>query len=305
MRRTPVALLATSALIGALVTTGCATTGPGARANAKLIVVAAENVWGSIAKQLGGEQVEVVSLVDNPATDPHDYEPTASDARAVAMARLVIVNGVGYDTWASKLLAANPVNDRQVIDVGKLAGAARGANPHLWYNPSDVHATVEAISAAFAKADPSAAADFSARRTAFEKSDLAAYDSLIASIKAKFAGTPIGVSESVFAMLAQALGLKILTPPSFQRAISEGTDPTAADKATIDRQIKQRKIKVFVYNSQNATPDVRTQVSAAKAAGVPVVTVTETLTPSSATFTEWQIAQLHALIDALEKGTDT
>jgi zinc/manganese transport system substrate-binding protein len=302
MRRTPVALLA---IVGVLVASGCATAGPSARANAKLIVVAAENVWGSIATQLGGEQVEVVSLVDNPATDPHDYEPTAADARAVAMAGLVIVNGAGYDTWASKLLAANPVNDRQVIDVGKLAGAARGANPHLWYNPSDVHATVEAISAALAKADPSAAADFSARRTAFENSDLAAYDSLIANIKAKFVGTPIGVSESVFAMLAQALGLKVLTPSSFQRAISEGTDPTAADKATIDRQIKQRKIRVFVYNSQNATPDVRAQVSAANAAGIPVVTVTETLTPSSATFTQWQIAQLHALIDALEKGIDT
>ena len=284
---------------------GCATTGRRVTASTKLIVVAAENVWGSIARALGGDKVEVASLIDNPATDPHDYEPTAADARAVAMARLVIVNGIGYDAWASKLVATNPATGREVINVGKLVGAGADANPHRWYNPADVHAVVTAVAAALAKADPGDADYFAAQRQNYETSALAGYDALIARIKSQYAGTPVGTSESIFAMLAPALGLKVLTPSAFQRAISEGTDPTATDKATIDAQIKKHEIKVYVYNTQNATPDVRAQIAEAKAAGIPVTAITETIVPSSASFTTWQEAQLRALADALRHGAAT
>jgi zinc/manganese transport system substrate-binding protein len=266
-------------------------------------VVAAENFWGSIAAQLGGSHVSVQSLIDNPDADPHEYEPTAADARAIATADLVLVNGVGYDTWATKLAAAEPAPNRTVLDVGQLLGVPDGGNPHRWYNPDDVTKVVQQLTRDFAEADPGDAAAFTSQESTFENRTLAEYKQVVADIKGRFAGTPVGASESIFAMVAPALGLDLLTPPSVLKAISEGTDPTATDKATVDEQIASKKIKVYVYNSQNATPDVQSQVNAAKAAGNPVTTITETMVPATGTWQEWQTRQLVALRDALAKAT--
>jgi len=293
------ARLAAASAVVAVLLSGCTTTVARGAAGAELRVVAAESLWGSIASQLGGDKVEVTSLIDNPATDPHDYEPTTVDARAVATAQLVIANGVGYDTWVSKLLAANPSSGRDVVEVGTVVGAAQDDNPHRWYNPADVRRVAAAITTALSKADPADTGYFASQRQAFETVGLARYDALIAEIKATYAGTRVGASESIFAMLAPALGLDLITPPSFLRAISEGTEPTAGDKSTIDAQIQNREIAAYVYNVQNATPDVRAQVDAAKAAGIPVTTITETLTPPNATFQDWQCAQLISLEHAL------
>jgi zinc/manganese transport system substrate-binding protein len=266
-------------------------------------VVAAENFWGSIAEQLGGGHVKVTSIIDNPDADPHDYEPTAADARTVASAQYAIVNGIGYDAWAPKLLAANPGSDRTELTVGDLVGVKEGGNPHRWYSPADVHAVIEKITADYKTIDPADAADFDKQKTAFETSTLAQYNQLVADIKSKYAGTPIGASESLVSPLAEGLGLKMLTPDSFLTAISEGADPTAQDKATIDQQIASKQIKVYVYNSQNATPDVQAQVKAVTAQGIPIATVTETLSPAGATFQDWQVAQLKVIQQALAKAT--
>ncbi|MBB4891131.1 zinc/manganese transport system substrate-binding protein [Streptomyces olivoverticillatus] len=266
-------------------------------------VVAAENFWGSIAAQLGGGHVHVASIIANPDTDPHDYEPTAADARTVAGARYAIVNGVGYDAWADKLLAANPAAGRAELKVGDLAGVKPGGNPHRWYAPDDVHQVIEKITEDYKKADPADAAYFDQRKKDFETKDLATYNKLIADIKSTYHGTPIGASESIVSPLADGLGLKMLTPRTFLDAMSEGADPTAKDKAAIDDQIKNKQIKVYVYNTQNSTPDVQAQVKEAKDAGIPVAAVTETLTPADATFQQWQTAQLQGIEQALAKAT--
>ncbi|MFC4034713.1 metal ABC transporter solute-binding protein, Zn/Mn family [Streptomyces polygonati] len=266
-------------------------------------VVAAENFWGSIAEQIGGSHVTVTSIINNPDADPHDYEPTAADAREMATAQYAIVNGIGYDSWATKLVDANPAPGRTVLTVGDLVGIKDGGNPHRWYSPSDVHHVIEQITADYKKADPADAAYFDAQKTTFETQTLGEYNSLIADIKAKYAGTPIGASESIVSPLADGLGLKMLTPYSFLSAISEGSDPSAQDKATIDHQIATKQIKLYVYNSQNATPDVQEQVKAAKANGIEVATVTETLTPAGASFQQWQVAELKGLQQALAKAT--
>jgi zinc/manganese transport system substrate-binding protein len=266
-------------------------------------VVAAENFWGSIASQLGGSHVKVTSIINNPDADPHSYEPTASDARTVAGAQYTIVNGIGYDTWADKLLAANPVSGRDDLKIGDLVGIKPGGNPHRWYSPDNVHQVIEKITADYKKIDPADAADFDKLKNTYETTTLAPYNQLISGIKAKYAGTPIGASESIVSPLAAGLGLKMLTPDTFLSAVSEGTDPTAKDKAAIDQQIADKKIKVYVYNSQNATPDVQAQVKAAKANGIPVATVTETLTPAGATFQAWQVRQLQGIQQALAKAT--
>jgi zinc/manganese transport system substrate-binding protein len=268
----------------------------------RLRVVAAENFWGSIAAQLGGDQVRVTSVIHNPATDPHDYEPTAADARSLAEARLVVVNGLGYDPWADKLLDANPVDGRDVIDVGDLVGLKKGDNPHRWYSPPDVQMVVDAITASYKKLDPGHTAYYDARRAAFRSRALAEYDALIARIRARYASVQVGASESIFEPLARSLGLKLLTPTGLLNAVSEGGEPSASDKAEADRQLARHQVKVWIYNSQNATPDVKRLTSEAQAAGIPVTTVTETLTPESATFEQWQSRELQALAAALAKG---
>ena len=288
---------------------GCSTSpatgaSPGPSGSSTVItVVAAENFWGSLAEQLGGEHVKVTSIIDNPDADPHDYEPTAADGRAIATARLTIVNGVGYDAWASKLTAANPNAGRTDLTVGDLVGAKDGDNPHRWYNPDNVRAVIDRITADYQKIDPADSAFFGAQHDAVLNTNLKTYFDTIAAIRTAYAGTPVGASESIFAMLAPATGLDLRTPAPFLKAISEGTDPTAADKATIDAQIAQKQIKVYVYNSQNATPDVQAQVTAAKARGIPVTTITETLTPAGASFQQWQVTQLDALQKALAEAT--
>jgi zinc/manganese transport system substrate-binding protein len=308
-RRAAALAAAAVAATVAMLATSCATkssTPGGNSTGARLHVVAAENFWGSIATQLGGAKVEVDSIITNPDTDPHDYEPSSADARSLANAQVVIDNGIGYDPWVARLLAANHVTGQHVVTVGDVVGVAAGGNPHRWYNPDDVDKVVAAIIVAYQTADPADAAYFTTQQHAFETVGLAKYHTIISQIRATYAATPVGASESIFAMIAPALGLNLLTPPTFLRAISEGTDPTSADKQTIDSQIKTHAIKVYVYNSQNATPDVQEQVHAANAAGIPVTTITETLAPASATFEDWQVSELTALQAALaaaSKGT--
>ena len=276
------------------------TTSSGARI---VHVVAAENSWGSLAAQLGGTHATVRNIIDNPSADPHDYEPTTADAIAMARAQLTVVNGVGYDTWASKLIAANPVPGRVLLNVGDVVGAAADGNPHRWYSPTDVRTMLDAFTAGYIKVDPADTAYFNRQHQTVLARNLKPYFDLVAAIKSRYAGTPIGASESVVTPLAAALGLRLLTPAPFLRAISEGADPSAQDKSLIDRQISRREIKVYVYNSQNATPDVQAQVNAARNAGIAVTTLTETLTPAGASFQDWQVRELRALQHALAETT--
>jgi zinc/manganese transport system substrate-binding protein len=268
-----------------------------------LRVVAAENFWGSIASQLGGSRVSVQSVIVNPDTDPHSYEPTAADGVRLAESQVAIVNGIGYDLWASKLIAANPSNSRLVLNVGDLLGLKEGDNPHQWYSPSSVRRVIDQIVADYKRLDPKDSAYFDRQRTAFETKGLAEYDRLIAQIRARYAGVPVGYSESIFQPLGQALGLGLLTPYSFAKAIAEGSDVSASDKQTVDAQAQQRLIKVWVYNSQNATPDVQRVNQLARAAHIPVTTITETLSPASASFEQWQVAELQNLERALHQAT--
>jgi zinc/manganese transport system substrate-binding protein len=243
--------------------------------------------------------VHATSIITNPDTDPHDYTPTASDGQLVAQSKLAIVNGLGYDNWAERLLQASPAGGRVVLNVGDVLGLAPGSNPHQWYSPSHVERVTEEIARDFERVDPADAGYFAGRMRSFLATGLARYDALRRQIRARFAGTPVGYSESIFQPLGQDLGLKLMTPYSFAKAISEGTDVTAADKRTVDRQVEDRVVKAWVYNRQNTTPDVQRVNELARAAHIPIVAITETLSPASASFQQWQASQLEALARAL------
>jgi len=298
-------VLAVILVLGAACIAGCDKSDPGAgtATGGRLQVVAAENFWGSIAAQLGGDRVRVSSIIVNPSTDPHSYEPSAQDARTIAGAKLAIVNGIGYDNWAPKLLAASPLTGRTVLNVGQLLGLQEGDNPHQWYSPASVQKVIERIVADYDRLDPAGAAYYAQRERMFETVDLASYDQLRKEIRSRYAGTPVGYSESIFRPLGEDLHLRLLTPYSFAKAVAEGTDVTAEDKQAVDRQAEDRQIKVWVFNSQNVTPDVQRVNELAKAKGIPIATVTETLDPAQDTFEQWQVAELEGLMRALEEAT--
>lgn len=296
------ALLA-ALLLGASLLSGCGLASPPTAGSHVIQVVATENFWGSIAAQVGGAHVQVTSIISDPNVDPHNYEPTAQNARAFAGARYVIVNGAGYDAWADRLLQANPVSGRRTLNAGDFLGAHAGDNPHLWYNPDFVTRVVEKIRDDLKALEPGDAAALDQSAQTYLTTGLEQYHALINAIKAAYSGTPVGATESIFAYLAPALGLNLITPYSYLQAVSESQDVSAADEVTVERQIAQKRIKILVYNSQNTPGNIQALITQAHAAGIPVATLTETLSPASATFQDWQTRQLKGILDALKQAT--
>lgn len=269
-------------------------------------VVAAEAQWGSIVQAIGGSHVHVVDLIDNPTVDPHAYEPTPRDADAVAHANLVVVNGLGYDAWASQLATAAGGSIR-VLDLGAALGYHLGDNPHRWYALDAVRNEVPSLIVhALDEARPGARLRRGFERGAehFADHTFEPVAALATTIATRFAGTPIGASESIASPLALSLRLNLETPASFLRAISEGDEPTASDLATIDRQISSHRIAVYLDNTQNETPEVQAQMALCRKVGIPVVAITET-PPTNRSYVAWQAGQLRALLAALEDSRGT
>jgi zinc/manganese transport system substrate-binding protein len=293
--------LLTAAVSGVMAVAGVSACGLGdlPSGSGKVELVAAENFWGSIASQIGGDHAHVTSMIVNPDTDPHDYQPTPADAKLVARAKYVIVNGAGYDAWADKLLAANPVAGRVVLTVANFVGKKEGDNPHMWYSPAFVEKVVDKIASDLAAVDPGDAAYFDQQRVAYQSTGLKAYHDTIDAIKKKYANTPVGATESIFSYQAADAGLNLITPPDYLKAISEGVDPSPSDKAIVLKQINGKMIKVLVFNTQNSTPEVKSLVDKAAAKGIPIAHVTETLSPANLTFQDWQTRQLKELLAAL------
>jgi zinc/manganese transport system substrate-binding protein len=288
-------------LIGAIVSTAlaaCGTPPTNSGSGQTLQVIAGENFWGSIASQLGGSHVSVTSIVTNPNTDPHEYESSATDARAFATADYVVLNGAGYDDWGQKLLSGNPSSNRKVFTVADLLNKKAGDNPHFWYNPDWVDKAADRITADYQAIDSKDSAYFSQQREAF-RSALKPYHDAIAKIRSTSAGVPIGSTESIFVYMAQALGVNLVSPPEFMRAISEGTDPPAQTVAEFQNQVGNHLITVLVYNVQTSTPITENLKQLAAKNGIPVVGISETVQPINAAFQEWQVKQLNSLQAAL------
>lgn len=208
-------------------------------------VVAGENFWGSIASQLGGSKVKVTSIVTDPNADPHEYESSATDARAFAEARLVVLNGAGYDQWGKKLLDANKSSNREVVTVAELVGKKEGDNPHFWYDPTYVTKVADKITAEYKSIDSGDASFFDQQRSQLTAA-FKPYIDEIATIKQKYSNVRVGSTESIFQYMAVALGLNLTTPVEFMDAVAEGNDPPANAVAEFQTQISGNKIKVLV-----------------------------------------------------------
>ena len=262
-------------------------------------VVAAENFYGDVATQVGGANVAVTSILSNPDDDPHLFEASASTAKELAEARIVIVNGVDYDPWMEKLLGANKAAGRREILVATLAHRKAGDNPHLWYNPATVKAVANALSVDLAMVDPAHRADYQRSGATFAAS-LEPLEAKIAEMRKKYAGQPVAASEPVFGYMADLIGLKV-HDEKFALAVMNNTEPSASDVAGFEDDLKGHKVKVMLYNAQASEPAVQRLVQMAKDEKIPVVGVSET-EPAGADYQQWMGAQLDALDRALAGG---
>jgi zinc/manganese transport system substrate-binding protein len=285
-------------VIGLMVALGLVlTTLPSTRAaDGKISVVAAENFYGDVARQIGGDDVTVASIMNNPDQDPHLFETTPSTVRQIAAAQVVILNGADYDPWMDKLLKASPKADRTAIVVADLVGKKAGDNPHLWYDPGTMPAAAKALAEAFAKADPAHKDVYAARLKNFLAS-LKPINEKIAAIRGKFASTTVTASEPVFGYMASALGLKMRNE-RFQLSIMNDTEPSAHDVAAFQDDLKTHKVQIMFYNKQASNKAVQTLVDLAHASRIPVVGVTETA-PSNLSYQEWMLGELNDTEKAL------
>jgi zinc/manganese transport system substrate-binding protein len=265
-------------------------------------IVAAENFWGSLISQLGGTHVHVLSIVTDPNADPHEYESNAADAIAIANARLVIVNGAGYDTWALQLISASNTPGQIVLNVQELINQTIGANPHFWYSPYYVNDTVNAMYNDLVSIDPTNTAYYTQQYSALNTS-LAVYNGRIDQIEQQFGGTKVASTESIFVYLANATGLDLVSPPAFMQAVSEGNDPPAQSVVQFQNLITNGTVSVLVYNSQTITTETQSIEALAEQYGIPVVPITETVQPSTALFQNWMNSELIALQNALEQAS--
>jgi zinc/manganese transport system substrate-binding protein len=266
--------------------------------DAKLTVVAAENFYGDIVRQIGGDRVEVVSIMSNPDQDPHLFETTPTIVRQVAAAQIVVFNGADYDAWMDKLLEAAPRAERAVVAVAKLVNKKAGDNPHLWYEPTTMPVVARALADAFSKADPAHAADYTRQLQTF----IASLDRIyrkIDEIRSKYAGVAVTATEPVFDYMASALGLKMRNE-RFQMAVMNDTEPSAREIAAFEGDLKEHEVKVLLYNKQASTKLTQRMLDLARRSDVAVVGVTET-EPAGMSYQDWMLTQLEDLQKALAK----
>lgn len=259
-------------------------------------IVAAENFYGDMAQQIGGDKVAVTSILTNPDQDPHLFEASVNTAKAVRDAQIVIVNGVDYDPWMETLLAASNVPARREILVGALVGRKSGDNPHLWYETAYITAAAKALVADLIAVDPAHANDYDKGYAHFLQS-LTPLKDKFAAMHKTYAGFPVAASEPVFGYAAGAIGLNV-RDQKFALSIMNNAEPSASDVAGFENDLKGRKVRAMLYNAQASEPAVQRLVQMAKDNHIPVVGVSETEPPNT-NYQGWMMGQLDALDKAL------
>lgn len=268
-------------------------------ADAKIPVVAAENFYGDVVQQLGGEHVDVTSILSNPDQDPHLFEASPKTARALQHASLVVYNGADYDPWMAKLLAASTGTKRVTIVAADLTGKKGGDNPHLWYDPATMPKVARAVTEALVAADPAHKSAYDANLAKFLDS-LKPIDARVADLHSRYAGVPVTATEPVFGYMSDAVGLSMRNL-RFQLATMNDTEASAADIAAFERDLRERRVRVLIYNSQATEALTKRMLKLAQQSKVPAMSVTET-EPAGKTYQTWMLTQLDALSAALAAG---
>jgi zinc/manganese transport system substrate-binding protein len=268
-------------------------------------VIGVENEYADVLAQVGGKYVKVEPVLSDPGADPHTFEASPKLAKEIAAAQLIVENGVGYDAWADKLMAASPRPSRKLINVQKLLGLPDDTeNPHLWYDPKTMPAVAKAAADALAALKPAQAAYFHANAESFVAS-LKPWNDAIAAFKAKYAATPVATTEPVGDYLLTALGAKLMTPPALEKALMDGNDPAPQDVTTQNELFTGHKVKVFVFNQQVSSAMTKSLLELSKKEGIPVVGVYETMPTPGYTYQSWMLAEVRALEKAVAEKQST
>jgi zinc/manganese transport system substrate-binding protein len=268
------------------------------------LAIGVESQYADVLSQIGGPYIRVRSILSNPNTDPHAFEANPTVAREVSGAALVVINGLGYDAWITRIMAASPTARRQVIDVRRLLGRpADTVNPHLWYDPRTMPVVAAAAARAFSALDPAHAVYFATQAQRFSAS-LNTWRAALEAFRAHHGGTAVAVTEPVANALLRAAGCRILTPRALQLAVMNGTDPAPQDVAAQRALLRDHRVQVLVYNQQVTDPLTASFLQLARAEHIPVVGVYETL-PQGYHYQDWMLAELQALRAAVTRGVST
>jgi zinc/manganese transport system substrate-binding protein len=262
-------------------------------------IVAAENFYGDVAKQIAGANATVSSVLGNPDQDPHLFEASPSVARLLSGAAIVIYNGADYDPWMTKLLSATRSPDRKVVVVADLVHRKAGDNPHLWYDPPTMPAYAKTLAAALSERDPAHKSEYDRKLNSFLAS-MQPMDAKIADLRQKFGGIPVTATEPVFAYMAAALGF-IMRNERLQLAVMNSSEPRASDVAAFETDLRKHAVRLLLYNSQATDSAAQRLVRIAQQSRVPVVGVTETEPPEKS-YQEWIMGELDAIAQALSSA---
>ena len=262
--------------------------------NGTIEVAASVNQWGTVAKALGGDNVNVTSIINSTNVDAHDYEPTTSDIAKLQKAQVIIVNGAGYDAWAVK--AAQSANVT-IVNAAAVGGVNDGENPHVWFSADVRKAVAQAITEAYEQADAAKKNDFDKmndRWTAEENN----VESKIAEVKQKTDGLAYAATESVASYLAKDMGLADATPSGYARATANESEPTPTDIKQFTDALKAGEIKLLVVNTQEESELTGKITDAAKSVEVPMVELTEQMPEQYDSLTAW----MEGLVDAFSQA---
>ena len=267
--------------------------------------VAAENEYANVIEQIGGKYVKVTAIESNPNTDPHTFEASPSVAEAVGAAKLLVENGVGYDTYMEKIESASPSSSRKVINVQHLLGLPDSTpNPHLWYKPQTMPAVATALAGDLSALEPAHASYFEHNEKQFDES-LKPWYAAIAKLKATYPGTPVATTEPVGDYMLEAAGTGNMTPFTLQSSIMNGTDPAPQNVTLQQSLLSQGRVKVFLYNQQVTDTLTQSFLKLAAEHHVPVVGVYETMPAPGYDYQSWMLAEVKALEKALATGAST
>lgn len=288
----------------AIAVAGCGTAGasPG---NGRIVAVGAENEYANVISQIGGKYVAASAIVSNPNTDPHTFEASPSVARTVAAARLVVQNGVGYDTFMGKIESASPTSSRRVIDVQTLLGLPDSTpNPHLWYLPRTMPAVARALVRDLSAIEPSHASYFAANARRFDASLRPWYHAL-RQFAAHYPRTPVATTEPVGDYMLHAAGTVNQTPFQFQADIMNGVDPAPQDVTRQNGLFSGHRVKAFLYNQQVTDSLTDSFLAKSKQYGIPVVGLYETMPTPGYNYQSWMLAEVKALQRAVAENIST
>lgn len=261
--------------------------------NGTIEVVASVNQWGTVAKTLGGGNVNVTSIINSTNVDAHDYEPTTSDIAKLQKAQVIIVNGAGYDAWAVKAAQSAKAT---VVNAAEVGGVKDGDNPHVWFSADVRKAVAQAITEAYEQADAAKKSDFDKLHDQW-KSEENNVESKIAEVKQKSDGLAYAATESVASYLAEDMGLTDATPSGYARAIANESEPTPTDIKQFTDALKSGEIKLLIVNTQEESELTSKITDAAKSASVPMVELTEQMPERYDSLTAW----MEGLVDAFSQ----